>query len=76
MGTDILESRGMKLNKGNNIYINLEPDSRQETERLFTALKDGGTVEMELQEMFWSDYFGSVVDKFGVQWMFNCSEKQ
>lgn len=76
MGTDAPESMGFTLNKGNNVYINLEPDTREETDRLFHALKEGGTVEMELQEMFWGDYFGSVVDQFGVCWMFNCSEKK
>jgi PhnB protein len=30
---------------------------------------------MELQDMFWGDYFGNCVDKYGVQWMFNCGEK-
>ena len=46
-----------------------------ETDRLFKALADGGKVEMALQEMFWGDYFGSLTDRFGVQWMFNCSSK-
>lgn len=76
MGTDMPESMGFKLVKGNNMSIMLEPDTREETDRLFTALKEGGTVDMELQDMFWGDYFGSVVDKFGIQWMFNCSEKK
>lgn len=75
MGTDAPESMGFSVTFGNNVYINLEPDTREETEKLFNALKDGGQVEMELQEMFWGDYFGSVMDKFGVQWMFNCSQK-
>ena len=75
MGTDAPESMGFTLNQGNTIYINLEPDTRAETKRLFDALSVGGTVEMELQEMFWGDYFGSCKDKFGVQWMFNCTEK-
>jgi len=73
MGTDAPESMGMKVNFGNNIYINLEPDTRAETDQLFKSLSEGGKVEMQLQEMFWGDYFGSCVDKFGVQWMFNCS---
>jgi len=30
---------------------------------------------MPLQEMFWGDYIGSLTDRFGVQWMFNCSSK-
>jgi PhnB protein len=75
MGTDAPESMGFKVNVGNNIYINLEPDTRAETKRLFTALSAGGNVEQELQEMFWGDYYGSCKDKFGVQWMFNCAEK-
>lgn len=75
MGTDAPESMGFKLNQGNNVYINLEPDTREETDRLFKALSEGGNVEMEPQEMFWGDYFGSCEDKFGTRWMFNCSEK-
>lgn len=75
MGTDAPESMGFKVNFGNNVHINLEPDTRKETKRLFEALSAKGTVTMELQDMFWGDYFGSCTDKFGVQWMFNCSEK-
>lgn len=33
MGTDMLESMGYKLERGNNISINLEPDTRAETGR-------------------------------------------
>jgi PhnB protein len=75
MGTDGSESMGFTVKQGNNMYINLEPDTRAETERLFAELSEGGTIEMPLQEMFWGDYFGSIVDKFGICWMFNCTEK-
>lgn len=75
MGTDAPESMGFKINFGNNVYINLEVDTRTETERLFNALSSGGTVEQELQDMFWGDYYGSLKDKYGVQWMLNCPEK-
>ena len=75
MGTDAPEQMGFKVNFGNNVYINLQPDSREETRRLFSALSEGGKVEMQLQDMFWGDYFGSCKDKYGVQWMFNCSAK-
>jgi PhnB protein len=71
MGTDAPESMGFRLNQGNNVYICLDPDTRAEADALFAALSDGGTVQMPLQEMFWGDYFGSLVDKFGVQWMIN-----
>ncbi len=75
MGTDAPASMGFTLVQGNNSYLNLEPDSRAETDRLFAALGEGGQVEMPLQEMFWGAYFGSLVDKFGTHWMFNCQSK-
>lgn len=75
MGTDSPESLGFKLVKGNNVTINLQPDTRKETEKLFKALSAGGNVTMDLQDMFWGDYYGSCTDKFGINWMFNCSEK-
>ncbi|HEY0055703.1 MAG TPA: VOC family protein [Pedobacter sp.] len=74
MGTDAPESMGFNVNFGNNIYINLEPDTKEETRRLFDSLSQDGKVTMELQDMFWGGYFGSCTDKFGVQWMFNCVE--
>jgi PhnB protein len=75
MGTDATGSMGFQLVAGNNVHINLETDTRAQTERLFAALAEGGTVEMPLQDMFWGAYFGSLRDRFGVQWMFNCAAK-
>ncbi len=75
MGTDAVESMGFDLKFGNNMYINLEPDTRVETDRLFKALSEGGKVEMPPREMFWGDYYASFTDKFGVRWMLNCSSK-
>lgn len=31
---------------------------------------------MALADMFWGSYFGTLIDKLGVQWMFNCPEKK
>ena len=73
MGTDAPESMGFQLNQGNNVYICLDPDTRAEADSLFAALSVGGKVEQPLQEMFWGDYFGSLVDRFGVQWLINCT---
>ena len=75
MGTDAPESMGFKVNMGNNVHVSLEPDSREETKNLFDALSAGGKVTMDLQDMFWGAYYGSCVDKFGVQWMFNFPNK-
>lgn len=75
MGTDAPESMGFNVNFGNNVHISLEPDTRAETKKLFDALSAGGKVTMELQVMFWGAYYGSCTDKFGVNWMVNCTEK-
>ncbi len=42
-----------------------------ESERVFTALADGGRVTMAFQRTFWSPGFGGVVDRFGTPWMVN-----
>ena len=76
MGTDALVSMGHALTFGTNVSINLEPDTRPDTERLFARLSEGGTVEMPLTDMFWGGYFGTLKDPFGVQWMFNCDAKK
>jgi PhnB protein len=75
MGTDAPESMGFKVIQGNNVYIMLEPDTRSETKRLFDALSSGGAVTQELQDMFWGAFYGSCTDKYGIQWMFHCTEK-
>lgn len=71
MASDCLPSAGHVLNQGNNNYISITPDSRDEADRLFNGLSAGGNVEMPMADMFWGDYFGSFVDKFGVCWMIN-----
>ena len=75
MGTDAPESMGFRVTPGNNVYINLEPDTRAEARRLVDALADGGSIEMPLREMFWGGYFASFVDRFGIRWMLNCASK-
>ena len=74
MGTDSPVEMGFNVNIGNNMYINLHLDSKEETKRLFDALSQDGKIEQELEVMFWGAYFGSCEDKFGVRWMFNCDK--
>jgi PhnB protein len=71
MGTDACASMGHKLTMGNNFYIALETDSEAESTVLFDKLSAGGKAEMPPQKMFWGAFFGSCVDRFGVQWMVN-----
>ena len=51
--------------------LSLSLADEAEAERLFSALSDGGRVEMPLTKTFWSPLFGMVIDRFGVLWMVN-----
>ena len=71
MATDACEEMGFHVNQGNNHYIMIGPDSREQADQLFNALAEGGKVNMPLQDMFWGDYYGDLTDKVGIQWMVN-----
>lgn len=74
MASDSVEAFGQKLVQGNNVYISLHPTSKEEADRLFNALSEGGEVEMPIADQSWGDYYGSLKDRFGVQWMVNYHE--
>ncbi len=76
MASDIIPSAGHRLIEGNNNHISIFPDSREEADRLFAGLSEGGEVEMPLEDQFWGDYYGSFTDKFGVKWMVNYIAQQ
>ena len=76
MATDAPKEMGMTLTQGNNMHINLEPETRKETKRIFDALSTGGKIHMPLEDMFFGAYFGECTDKFGINWMFTCTEKK
>jgi len=69
MATDALESMGQKLSFGNNIYLSIEAESKEEAKKIFNGLSTGGKVTMPLQDTFWGAYFGMLKDKFGILWM-------
>lgn len=71
MATDMIESMGHDLRIGNNTTINLEPDTLEETQRLYDALSTGSSDCAPLTEMFWGATWGTCLDRFGVRWMFN-----
>lgn len=76
MGTDAPPEMGMSVTGGDNMHINLMPDTREDADRLFAALSEGGTVITPLEDMFWGGYFGTFTDRFGIRWMINHSNSQ
>lgn len=57
---------------GNNISFALQFDTIEETKAMFDALSLGGTIEMNLQETFFSPLYGKIIDKFGIMWQIVC----
>ena len=54
---------------GNNFSLSLNCKSREDQERLFAVLSEGGQVRQPLQDTFWGAHFGMLQDKYGVGWM-------
>ncbi len=68
MGNDAIPSLG-NVTFGNNFSISVSTDSKEEANRLFTRLSEGGKIIMPMGEAFWGAYFGMFTDKFGIYWM-------
>lgn len=68
-GSDSPDFMGNTIVYGNSITINLELDTREETERIFKELSEGGKIMMPLGDTFWGAYFGMFTDKYGINWM-------
>lgn len=62
---------GAPFTVGNNISLTIWTKDRDELMNAWNALREGGTVNMELQETFWSKMYGDLTDKYGVSWLFN-----
>ena len=62
---------GHSCKKGDNFSVSISCESLSETERIFSALSEGGTVKMPLQDTFWNARFGMLTDRFGINWMLN-----
>lgn len=69
MGSDTGGDCGLGFVAGNNVNLSITLDSKPEADKLFAKLSSGGNVIMPLEDMFWGEYFGMFVDKFGINWM-------
>ena len=62
---------GSPFVEGNNISLAFVSKEEEVVKSAFNALKEGGKVSMDLQETFWSKCYGSLRDKFGIEWQFS-----
>ena len=71
MATDMLSSLGQQTRIGNNTTLCLDVDSREEADRLYAALSEGGSEGSPMADMPWGAYWGVVLDRYGIRWMVN-----
>jgi PhnB protein len=58
--------------KGSSVLLGVEDSVK--AEQLFQKLSENGIVRMPIQETFWAERFGMLVDQFGIPWMINCGQ--
>jgi PhnB protein len=56
-----------------NISLSIDSRSLAEAQRVWQKLAEGGKVEMPFGDTFWGAKFGTLTDKFGIDWMVNCA---
>lgn len=71
MGTDAVGEHAKDAAFGNNISLSVSADSKEEAEKIFSGLTEGGKVTMPLGDTFWGAYFGMLTDKVGINWLIN-----
>jgi PhnB protein len=69
MATDMLQSMGQETRIGNNTTLCLDVDSREDADRLYSALAEGGSEGSPMADMPWGAYWGVVLDRYGIRWM-------
>ncbi|KAA2242759.1 VOC family protein [Chitinophaga agrisoli] len=75
MGSDVLEVMGQVTENDNRNTISISAESREEADKLFNGLSEGGSVEMPISDGPLGIYFGMFADKYGVQWMVAYDQK-
>lgn len=59
---------------GTRVYLALVGDEPDLVTGWFDTIAADGSVGMPLEKQVWGDLYGLVMDKFGLEWMFNISE--
>jgi len=66
--SDGREAKKIDPDEGN-ISLALNATDAAQGERVFNALAEGGNVTMPIADAFWGGRFGSLQDRFGIEWM-------
>jgi PhnB protein len=69
MANDVPEFMGKTNENENRSKISISAESKEEADKLFNGLSDGGQIEMPISDSPWGSYFGMFRDKYGIEWM-------
>jgi len=75
MANDVPEFMGKTNENENRSKISISAESKEEADRLFNGLSEGGSIEMPIGDSPWGSYFGMFRDKYGIEWMVNFDPK-
>lgn len=75
MANDVPEHLGRTNERENRSKITISTESKEEADKLFNGLSEGGEVEMPITDSPWGSYFGMFRDKYGIEWMVNYDPK-
>ncbi len=75
MGSDSPEALGVHNLKETRSKISITAESKEEADKIFHGLSEGGEVEMPIADSPWGSYFGMFRDKFGIEWMVDFDPK-
>lgn len=75
MASDAPAELGFTHTTGNNMHICVEPDSKDEAQRIFDGLSEGAVITMPIQDMYWGAFYGTLTDQFGINWMITFTAK-
>jgi PhnB protein len=75
MGSDVPEHMAQAV-FGNSLSLSMHAESREDADRMYAALSEGGKASMPMSDMFWGDYWGMLIDKFGINWMISFNAQQ
>jgi PhnB protein len=75
MGNDVPESMGRVNENEHRSKISISAETREEADKLFSGLSEGGSIEVPIDDSPWGSYFGMFRDKFGIEWMVDFDPK-
>ncbi len=78
IANDVPEGMGPVSENENRSKISVRTESREEADKIFAGLAEGGTIEMPLDDSPWGTYFAMLRDRYGIEWTveFDSSEDQ